>query len=291
LKEYNLSRIAYVNGRYVPYAHASVHIEDRGYQFADGVYEVCEVRAGKLVDERRHMERLVRSLGELKIAMPMTLKSLGVVLRETIERNRVQDGLVYLQITRGVARRDFAFPAEGTKPSIVAIARSKDRSKTESAAQAGIAVVTTKDNRWDRVDIKTVGLLPNALASQYAKEQGANEAWLIDRDGFVTEGSHSNAWMVTADKKIVTRPAEHGILRGITRTVIFEVAKKLGHHIEERPFTLKEALNAKEAFNTSATQIVMPVVKIDGTVIGDGKPGEVATALRARFYEIAEITG
>jgi D-alanine transaminase len=286
-----LSRIAYVNGRYVPHAHASVHIEDRGFQFADGVYEVCEVRAGKLVDERRHMERLVRSLSELKIAMPMTLKSLGVVLRETIARNRVQDGLVYLQITRGVARRDFAFPAAGTKPSMVVIARAKDRSKIESAAQAGIAVVTTKDNRWDRVDIKTVGLLPNALASQYAKEQGAGEAWLIDRDGFVTEGSHSNAWIVTAGNKIVTRPAEHGILRGITRAVIFEVAKKHGYHIEERPFTLKEALAAKEAFNTSATQIVMPVVKIDCKAVGNGNPGEVATALRERFYEIAEITG
>ena len=284
-----MSRIAYVNGRYVPHARASVHIEDRGYQFADGVYEVCEVKAGKLIDERRHMERLVRSLRELKIALPMTLKALGVVLRETIARNRVQDGLVYLQITRGVARRDFVFPAEGTKPSIVVIARSKDPAKTESASLAGIAVVTTKDNRWDRVDIKTVGLLPNALASQYAKEKGASEAWLVDRDGFVTEGSHSNAWIVTADKKIVTRPAEHGILRGITRAVIFEVAKKLGHHIEERPFTLKEALVAREAFNTSATQIVMPVIKIDGMTIGNGKPGEVATALRARFYEIAEV--
>jgi D-alanine transaminase len=286
-----LSRIAYVNGRYVPHARASVHIEDRGYQFADGVYEVCEVKAGKLIDERRHMERLVRSLGELKIALPMTLKALGVVLRETIARNRVQDGLVYLQITRGVARRDFVFPAEGTKPSLVVIARSKDPAKTESASLAGIAVVTTKDNRWDRVDIKTVGLLPNALASQYAKEQGASEAWLVDRDGFVTEGSHSNAWIVTADRKIVTRPAEHGILRGITRTVIFEVAKKLGHQIDERPFTLKEALAATEAFNTSATQIVMPVVKIDGAAVGNGKPGEVAKALRARFYEIAETAG
>ena len=286
-----MSRIAYVNGRYVPHARASVHIEDRGYQFADGVYEVCEVKAGKLIDERRHMERLVRSLRELKIALPMTLKALGVVLRETIARNRVQDGLVYLQITRGVARRDFVFPAEGTKPSIVVIARSKDPAKTESASLAGIAVVTTKDNRWDRVDIKTVGLLPNALASQYAKEKGASEAWLVDRDGFVTEGSHSNAWIVTADKKIVTRPAEHGILRGITRMVIFEVAKKLGHRIDERPFTLKEALAATEAFNTSATQIVMPVVKIDGAVIGNGKPGEVAKALRARFYEIAETAG
>lgn len=286
-----MSRIAYVNGRYLPHARASVHIEDRGYQFADGVYEVCEVKAGKLIDERRHMERLVRSLGELRIALPMTLKALGLVLRETIARNRVQDGLVYLQITRGVARRDFVFPAEGTKPSVVVIARSKDPAKTESSALAGIAVVTTKDNRWDRVDIKTVGLLPNALASQYAKEQGASEAWLVDRDGYVTEGSHSNAWIVTADKKIVTRPAEHGILRGITRTVIFEVAKKLGHRIDERPFTLKEALAATEAFNTSATQIVMPVVKIDGTLIGGGKPGEVAKALRARFYEIAEAAG
>lgn len=286
-----MSRIAYVNGRYLPHARASVHIEDRGYQFADGVYEVCEVKAGKLIDERRHMERLVRSLGELKIALPMTLKALGVVLRETIARNRVQDGLVYLQITRGVARRDFVFPAEGTKPSLVVIARSKDPAKTESASLAGIAVVTTKDNRWDRVDIKTVGLLPNALASQYAKEQGASEAWLVDRDGFVTEGSHSNAWIVTADRKIVTRPAEHGILRGITRTVIFEVAKKLGHQIDERPFTLKEALAATEAFNTSATQIVMPVVKIDGVAVGNGKPGEVAKALRARFYEIAETAG
>jgi D-alanine transaminase len=171
---------------------------------------------------------------------------------------------------------------------MVVTARAKDRSKTEMTAHAGISVVTTKDNRWDRVDIKTVGLLPNALASQYAREQGAGEAWLIDRDGFVTEGSHCNAWIVTADRKIVTRPAEHGILRGITRTVVLEVAKKLGHRIEERPFTLKEALAAREAFNTSATQVVMPVVKIDGVVIGDGKPGEVAAALRARFYETAE---
>ncbi len=286
-----MSRIAYVNGRYLPHARASVHIEDRGYQFADGVYEVCEVRAGKLVDERRHMERLVRSLNELKIALPMTLRALGAVLRETIARNRVEDGLVYLQITRGVARRDFVFPVEGTKPSMVVIARSKDRSKTVNSALTGISVVTTKDIRWDRVDIKTVGLLPNALASQYAKEQGASEAWLVDRDGFITEGSHSNAWIVTAGKKIITRPAEHGILRGITRTVIFEVAKKLGHEIEERAFTLKEALAATEAFNTSATQIVMPVIKIDGTSIGNGKPGEVAKTLRARFYETAEIAG
>lgn len=286
-----MSRIAYVNGRYLPYAQASVHIEDRGYQFADGVYEVCEVRGGKLVDERRHMERLARSLKEIRIAMPMPLNALGVVMRETVARNRVSDGLVYLQVTRGVARRDHSFPAPRTKPSLVVTARAKDRSKGEAAAIAGIAVVTVKENRWERVDIKTIGLLPNVLANQHAKERGAGEAWFVDRDGYVTEGSHSNAWIVTKSKKIVTRPAEHGILRGITRTVVLEVAKKLGHEIEERPFTVKEALDAAEAFVTSATQVVIPVVKIDDKPVGDGKPGGVAKALRAPFYESAEIAG
>jgi D-alanine transaminase len=285
-----LSRIAYVNGRYLPYAHASVHIDDRGYQFADGVYEVCEVREGKLVDERRHMERLARSLKELKIAFPLPASALGIVMRETIERNRVRDGLLYLQVTRGVAKREHIFPAPGTKPSIVITARAKDRSKGEMTAASGIAVITVKENRWDRVDIKSIGLLPNVLARQEAREQGAGEAWFVDREGFVTEGSSSNAWIVTRDKKIVTRPAEHGILRGITRTVVLELAKKLGHQVEERPFTVKEALEASEAFITAATQIVMPVVRIDGHAVGNAQPGEVTTALRARFYEIAEIS-
>jgi D-alanine transaminase len=286
-----LSRIAYVNGRYLPYAQAAVHIEDRGYQFADGVYEVCEVQGGKLIDERRHLERLARSLKELKIALPMPLKVLGIVLRETIERNRVRDGIVYLQVTRGVAKRDHAFPAPDVKPSVVVLARAKDRAKGEATAAAGIPVITVKENRWDRVDIKSVGLLPNVLVRQEAREKGAGEAWFVDRDGFVTEGSSSNAWIVTRDKKIVTRPADHGILRGITRTVVMDVAKKLGHTIEERPFTAEEALAAAEAFVTAATQIVMPVVQIDGKPIGNGHPGLVATTLRAHFYEAAEITG
>jgi D-alanine transaminase len=286
-----LSRIAYVNGRYLPYAHASVHIEDRGYQFADGVYEVCEVRGGKLVDERRHMERLARSLHEIKITSPMTAKALGVVMRETIERNRVHDGLLYLQVTRGVAKREHVFPAAETRPSVVITARAKDRAKGEATARAGIAVITVPESRWDRVDVKTIGLLPNVLARQRAREQGAGEAWFVDRDGFVTEGSSSNAWIVTRDKKIVTRPAEHGILRGITRTVVVEVAKKHGFAIEERPFTVKEALAASEAFVTAATQIVMPVVKIDGHAVGNAEPGPVTNALRAHFYEIAEIDG
>jgi D-alanine transaminase len=286
-----LSRIAYVNGRYLPYAQAAVHIEDRGYQFADGVYEVCEVQGGKLIDERRHLKRLARSLKELKIALPMPLKVLGIVLRETIERNRVRDGIVYLQVTRGVAKRDHAFPAPDVKPSVVVLARAKDRAKGEATAAAGIPVITVKENRWDRVDIKSVGLLPNVLVRQEAREKGAGEAWFVDRDGFVTEGSSSNAWIVTRDKKIVTRPADHGILRGITRTVVMDVAKKLGHTIEERPFTAEEALAAAEAFVTAATQIVMPVVQIDGKPIGNGHPGLVATTLRAHFYEAAEITG
>ena len=286
-----MSRIAYVNGRYLPYAQAAVHIEDRGYQFADGVYEVCEVQGGKLIDERRHLERLARSLKELKIVLPMPLNVLGVVLRETIERNRVRDGIVYLQVTRGVAKRDHAFPASDVRPSVVVLARAKDRAKGEATAAAGIPVITVKENRWDRVDIKSVGLLPNVLVRQEAREKGAGEAWFVDRGGFVTEGSSSNAWIVTRDKKIVTRPADHGILRGITRTVVMDVAKKLGHTIEERPFTVEEALAAAEAFVTAATQIVMPVVQIDGKPIGNGHPGLVATTLRAHFYEAAEITG
>lgn len=286
-----MSRFAYVNGRYFPFAQAGVHVEDRGYQLGDGVYEVCEVRGGRLVDERRHMERLTRSLAEIRIPLPMPLTALGVVLRETIGRNRVRDGLLYLQITRGVAKREHAFPSPGTRPSVVVTARTKDRDKAEIAAAAGISVITLKDNRWDRVDIKTIDLLPNVLARQEARERGAGEAWFVDGEGYVTEGSSSNAWIVTKEKKIVTRPAEHGILRGITRTVVLEVAMRLGHQTEERAFTVSEAMAASEAFLTAATQIVMPVVKIDGKAVGDGKPGPIAAALRQRFYEVAEISG
>jgi D-alanine transaminase len=284
-----MSRVAYVNGRYIPHAEARVHVEDRGYQFADGVYEVCEVRDGRLVDERRHLERLDRSLRELQMDAPMGRAALQVVLRETLRRNRVQDGLIYIQVTRGVARRDHAFPSSGTKPSLVVTARSADRTKLEAGADRGISVVTVPDNRWQRVDIKTISLLPNVLARQKAREQGAREAWFVDQNGFVTEGSSSNAWIVTDYGAIVTRPAESGILRGITRTVVLDVAAKLRLQVEERPFTVGEAQAAREAFLTAASQIVMPVVEIDGRQIGDGRPGEVARSLRKRFHESAEI--
>ncbi len=283
-----MSRVAYVNGRYLPFRQAKIHIEDRGYQFADAVYEVCEVRGGRLIDERRHLERLQRSLGELRIALPMSLRALGVVLREVVARNRTDYGLVYLQISRGVARRDPAFPVPGVAPSIAVTARTLNRARIEALAAKGIAVVSVPDNRWGRVDIKSVGLLPNVLARQAAIDRGAREAWFVDKDGAVTEGASANAWIVTPDGKLVTRHADQAILRGITRAVVLDAVAAQDLTVEQRAFTLEEAYAAREAFVTSATQIVMPVVSIDGHPIGGGKPGPVAQALRARFHQHAE---
>ncbi len=283
-----MSRVAYVNGRYLPFRDAKVHIEDRGYQFGDGVYVVCEVRGGRLIDERRHLARLERSLGQLRIRAPMSPRTLGVVLREVVARNRIGYGNVYLQVTRGVARRDHGFPTPEVKPSLVVTARPLNRARNEALAAQGIAVISAPDNRWGRVDIKTIGLLPNVLARQAAIEQGVRDAWFVDNDGRVTEGASTNAWIVTAAGSVATRPADHGILRGVTRTVLFDVIKAQGLSLEERPFTLAEAYAAREAFVTAATQIVLPVVRIDGHVIGDGKPGPVATALRREFHLYAE---
>lgn len=285
-----MSRIAYVNGRYVPHRDASIHVEDRGFQFADGVYEVCEVRAGRLIDERRHLDRLDRSLSELRITPPMTRAALSVVLHETVRRNRVRDGIVYLQVTRGISRRDHGFPDKPIPASLIVTSRSADPAKRDKAADAGVSIITVPDNRWDRVDIKTVGLLPNVLAKQAAKEAGAKEAWFVDASGHVTEGSSTNAWIVTADGTVVTRPAEHGILRGITRTVILDILAAAGLKLEERAFTLNEARAAREAFFTSASNIVVPVVKLDGALVGDGKPGPVVRRLREEFYSFAETS-
>lgn len=285
-----MSRIAYVNGRYVPLRHASVNVEDRGYQFSDGVYEVCEVRGGRLIDERRHMERLERSLKELRIAMPMSRQALSVVFHEVVRRNRVRWGIVYLQIGRGVARRDHAFPPPGTPPSVVVTARNMDLAAAEKLAADGVSVITLPDNRWERVDIKSVSLLPNVLAKQAAREKGAREAWFVDDEGLVTEGSSSNAWIVTRDGKLVTRQVDNAILRGITRTVVLEVLKDHGVALEERGFTVQEAQEAREAFITSASQIVLPVVRIDGRPVGNGAPGLLATALRRDFHKHAEVT-
>jgi D-alanine transaminase len=283
-----MSRIAYVNGRYLPFRDAKVHVEDRGYQFGDGVYEVCEVRGGQLIDQRRHLARLVRSLEELRIRMPMPLAALNIVMREVAARNRIGYGLLYLQVTRGVARRDHAFPVPEVRPSLVVTVRSLNKTRNEALAAKGIAVVSVPDNRWGRVDVKTIGLLPNVLARQAAIEQGARDAWFVDKEGNVTEASSSNAWIVTKDKKVITRRSDQAILRGITRQVLFEALKVEKLAVEERPFTLEEAYAAREAFVSSATQIVVPVIQIDGHKICDGKPGPIATALRREFHRFAE---
>jgi D-alanine transaminase len=285
-----MSRIAYVNGQYLPHAYAMVGIDDRGLQFADGVYEVCEVRHGRLVDERRHMARLDRSLKELRIAHPMSPKALGLVMRETVRRNRVRDGIVYLQVTRGEMRRDFPFPPAGTRPSVIVTSRSHDTAKLEKQSETGIAIVTMPDIRWQRVDIKSVALLPNVLAKQAAREQGAKEAWLVDEEGFVTEGASSNAWILTRDGTLVTRPLQTGILPGITRSVVIDLIAREGLGFEERPFTVEEAYAAREAFVTSASQLVMPVVQIDGRPVGNGAPGLVASALRRDYHSQAEFS-
>jgi D-alanine transaminase len=285
-----MSRIAYVNGRYCVHADAAVHVEDRGYQFADGIYEVCEVSEGRLVDERRHMERLKRSLSELRIPVPMSMPALSIVLHETVRRNRVIEGLVYVQITRGVAPRDHGFPPAGTPPALVVTAKSLDRARIDRTGHDGITVVTLPDNRWERVDIKSVALLPNVLAKQTARERGAREAWFVDRDGRITEGASSNAWIVTAAGELVTRPADHAILRGITRTVLLEVIAAHGLTLQERPFTVTEAYAAREAFVTSASQSVQPVVRVDDHVIGEGKPGPIALTLRGKFHGHTEFS-
>ncbi|MBL8583719.1 MAG: D-amino-acid transaminase [Rhizobiaceae bacterium] len=285
-----MPRIAYVNGRYVRHKDAAVHIEDRGYQFADGVYEVCEVARGNIMDMRRHLDRLDRSLGELRIAWPMRRVPLQMVMAEVIRRNRVVNGLVYLQVTRGVASRDHAFPAPGTPSSVVVTAKRSDPAAARKKAEAGLRVITVPENRWERVDIKTVGLLPNVLARQQAKEAGAQEAWFVDPDGTVKEGAATNAWIVTREGILVTRPADQGILRGVTRTTLFEVAAGLGLSIEERGFTVEEAKAAREAFITAATTVVMPVVAIDDAPVANGHPGSVTLSLRQAFFDVAEKT-
>jgi D-alanine transaminase len=283
-----MSRIAYVNGRYLPHGKAQVHVEDRGYQFADGVYEVCEVREGFIVDLTRHLDRLERSLRELSMRWPMGRDALTHVIRETVRRNGVRDGMFYMQVTRGVAKRDHVFPEENSKSSIVITAKHGDRKAANARAEKGIGVITVPENRWDRVDIKTVGLLPNVMARQKAKEHGAAEAWFVDEKGMVKEGAATNAWIVTMDGALVTRPAEHGILRGVTRTTMFDLADKLQLRIEEREFSVDEAKQAREAFITAATTLVMPVVSINGTPVANGSPGSLSLSLREAFFDVAE---
>ena len=279
-----------MNGRYVRHADAKVHIEDRGYQFADGVYEVCEVRHGMIVDMTRHLDRLGRSLSELRIAWPMHRSALVGVIREVLKRNRVRNGLFYLQVTRGVAKRDHVFPHPDTKPSVVVTAKSTNPAIIAAKNANGIKAITVPENRWDRVDIKTVGLLSNALVRQQAKEAGAQEAIYVDADGTVKEGAATNVWMVDEDGTLLTRPAEHGILRGITRATLMDVAGKLGITIREEAFSAEKMLASREVFITAATSICFPVVEIDGKPIANGHPGSVSQKIREAFFDIAEKT-
>jgi D-alanine transaminase len=277
-----VSRIAYVNGRYVPLADAMVHVEDRGYQFADGIYEVVAIFGGRLLDEEGHLDRLDRSLRELEIAAPMGRTALRSVMAETIRRNRLVDGILYIQVTRGVARREHGFPHPAVKPALVMTVR---RSKPPSTAQIdeGVGVVTTPDIRWKRVDIKSVSLLPNILGKEQAHRAGAYEAWLVDQEGRVTEGSSTNAWIITKDGRLVTREAGPHILNGITRMAILRLARKAGIKVEERGFSVEEALAAREAFLSSSTAWVLPVTSIDGKPVGNGHPGALTLDLREAY--------
>jgi D-alanine transaminase len=285
-----MGRIAYVNGRYAPMGEAAVHIEDRGYQFADAVYEVWALFGGKLADPQGHFARLERSLGELRIAMPMSRAALTQVLRETVRRNRIREGLVYLQVSRGVARRDHPFPNPPVRPAMVITVSATDRAASEARAAKGVGVVTIPETRWGRCDIKTVGLLPNVLAKQKARDAGAVEAWFVDDLGFVTEGASSNAWIVDAQGRLRTRDTNANILRGVTRNSLLDVIRGEGMEVDERPFTPDDAIGAKEAFITGAGSLVLPVVTVDGKPVGEGKPGPVATRLRRLYIEQAKAT-
>ncbi len=282
-----MGRVAYVNGRYVPHAQAVVHVEDRGFQFADAVYEVWAILDGRLADALGHFERLDRSLGELRIQSPRSRSALLAILRETVRRNRVRDGIVYLQVTRGTARRDHAFPAASTPPTVVVTAKALDLAKLEAGAIRGVSVVTLPDERWGRCDIKTVGLLPNVLAKQAAKEAGAYEAWLVDADGAVTEGASTNAWIVDDAGRLRTRDIGANILRGVTRATLVDLARALQTPVDERPFTVDEAKASREAFLTAASAFVTPIVSIDGEAVANGGAGPVTLRLRTLYLDEA----
>jgi D-alanine transaminase len=285
-----MTRVVYVNGQYLPYAQAGVHVEDRGFQFADSIYEVCEILRGQLVDEPRHMERLERSLGELAIPMPMSREALGQIMRQVVRRNRVVTGLLYLQVSRGAAPRDFAIPPGGLTPTLVCLARRLDGDKRDARAQAGISVATMPDIRWGRCDIKTVMLLPAVLAKDAAGRDGASEAWLVDAEGFVTEGASSNAWIVDKEGTLITRPTGNAILPGVTRRTLFDLLIRENVPFSERSFRVDEAKSAREAFITSASGTVMPVVAIDGSPVGKGHPGDLTLRLRSKFHQAAKLS-
>lgn len=284
-----MSHIAYVNGRYVPLRKAQVHVEDRGFQFADGVYEVFPVYAGRIVNQDWHMQRLAQSLQGLRMGWPLAPGVLNMILPEMLRRNGVTNGgMIYLQITRGVSPRNHTFPGGKVKPTLVIMARAVNMAARHAQAETGVRVITVPENRWPRRDIKSVSLLPNMLAKQQAAEQGASEALYVNDRGIVTEGASSTFWIVRPDGVLMTHPLGHDILPGVTRRVVLEIAREKGLKVEEREFTLAEAVKAREAFLTSATNFVMPVTQIDGQILGNGAPGDLSLSLRRAYIERIE---
>lgn len=282
-----VGRVAYINGRYLPHGDAHVHIEDRGLQFGDAIYEVVGVVAGTMRDEEEHLDRLERSLHEVRIPMPMSRPAFKFIFREIARRNRMRNGLIYLQVTRGAFRRDHPIPTVVAKPTIIITAKELDASAVDARKAKGIKVITRPDERWARCDIKTTQLLPNLLAKTDARKEGAYEAWLVDRDGFVTEGSSTTAWIVTAAGEIVTRDLSNAILPGVTRRVILEAAAAAQMKVVERRFTPEEAKGAMEAFLSAATGAGVPIVAIDGVKVGDGKPGPVTRRVQEVYEDWA----
>jgi len=282
-------RIAYVNGSYLRHGLASVHIEDRGLQFADSIYEVFGVFGGHVYDEEEHLDRLERSVGEIALAMPMPRAPLKLVLREIARRNHLRDGLIYLQVTRGAVRRDHAIPARPPRPTLILTARATDSQAFEKRRESGIRVVSRPDERWARCDIKSTALLPNILAKTAARDRGAWEAWLIDGEGHVTEGSSTTAWIVDREGHLITRDLDNAVLPGVTRRVLAQVAADAQIQLVERRFSLSEAWQAREAFITAATLGALPVVEIDGKPVGAGKPGPVARRLQELYRHAARL--
>lgn len=285
-----MTRQIYVNGRYLPYDRAFVHVEDRGFQFADAVYEVCEINNGQLVDVSRHVARLRRSLSELQIKFTRSDGSVRHVMRQTVKRNLVRNGTLYMQVSRGQARRDFPFPKPQGDATFVCLARSGVPGAMTNLARTGLRVVTQPDPRWQRCDIKTVMLLPAVLAKQSALQAGAREVWFVDGDGNITEGASSTAWIVTRDNCVITRPLSHEILPGVTRATLLDQLKGLGLKVEQRAFSVAEAEAAKEAFITAASGTVLPVVQINKQPLGEGRPGTVSLELRQKFHDFAEVS-
>ena len=278
-----MSRVVFLNGEYKDYSNALTHVEDRGYQFADGVYEVFSVKNGKLIDYSGHIKRLTRSLNEIKIKYPINIRSILFHMK----KNLIEDGLIYLQITRGVAKRDFKFP-KNIESTITIIGSNIPVNEYDKTFEKGISVVTTKDLRWKRVDIKSLNLLAPVLAKQFAYEQKAQEAWLIDDDGFITEGSSSNAWILIGNT-VYTRPVSSSILNGITRKTLIKGLNKHGYKLKEKKFNLKDIKRSKEAYITSATQYVMPVTKIDNQKIGNGRVGKFAKLFKNIYLESVQL--